>query len=232
MLDELRTSFDDICIPSQAVESLRTIISLRLLFPDAFRQGVLERESIGGVLLFGPPGTGKTMLCRAVARECGACMLHIKPSDVLDCYVGESEKLIRAIFSIAYRLSPCLIFIDEVDSCFQARKSDDKKWVRDMISEFLQSMDGLRTGENNKGVIVIGATNRPQDIDEAVLRRLPSRMMIDLPGVNERKKILALHLRGEKLDDSLRLEDIASRTTNYSGSDLKSKLPAIAETVL
>ncbi|KAF9001474.1 P-loop containing nucleoside triphosphate hydrolase protein, partial [Cyathus striatus] len=223
----LTTSFEDICIPEKIVDTLRTIISLRLKFPSAFASGVLGRESMGGVLLYGPPGTGKTMVCRAVASECGARMLVIKPSDIMDKHVGESEKLVKAIFTLAYRLSPCLIFIDELDSFFGKRKDDDKKWVRDMLSEFLQSMDGLKSAKKNKdaGVVLIGATNRPQDIDEAVIRRLPSRMMLDAPDEKQRKRILELHLRGEALDDDVRLHEIAVKTTNYSGSDLKSKSP-------
>ncbi|KIJ24464.1 hypothetical protein M422DRAFT_194656 [Sphaerobolus stellatus SS14] len=150
-------------------------------------------------------------------------MLYIKPSDVMDCYVGESEKLVKAIFSLARRLAPCLVFIDEVDVLFGKRKEDDKKWYRNILSEFLQSMDGLLSSTKDKegGVAVIGATNRPQDIDDAVLRRLPSRMMVDLPGTKEREQILKVHLRGEKLDESLNLKAIASKTDKYSGSDLK-----------
>ncbi|KAF9001481.1 P-loop containing nucleoside triphosphate hydrolase protein, partial [Cyathus striatus] len=220
----LDTSFDDVCISESTVETLRTIVSLPLLFPTAFKSGVLAKEAIGGVLLYGPPGTGKTLVCRAVAKECGARMLAIKPSDIMDCYVGESEKLVNAVFSLAYRLAPCLIFIDELDSLFRRRQNDDKKWVRDILAEFLQSMDGLRSAKKNKeaGVIVIGATNRPHDIDDAVLRRLPSRMIVDVPGEDEREKILKLHLRGETLEEGVTLAEIARKTINYSGSDLKS----------
>ncbi|KIJ32550.1 hypothetical protein M422DRAFT_184358, partial [Sphaerobolus stellatus SS14] len=211
-------SFDEVCIAPETIETLRRIVSLPLLYPSAFTSGVLGRESIGGILLYGPPGTGKTLLCRAAAQECGATMLYIKPSDVMDCYVGESEKLVKAIFSLARRLAPCLVFIDEVDALFGKRKEDDKKWYRNI------SMDGLLSPTKDKegGVAVIGATNRPQDIDDAVLRRLPSRMMVDLPGTKEREQILKVHLRGEKLDESLNLEAIASKTDKYSGSDLKS----------
>ncbi|KAF8985987.1 P-loop containing nucleoside triphosphate hydrolase protein [Cyathus striatus] len=224
-VDELTTSFGDVCISEKTVETLRTIISLRLKFPDAFTSGVLGRESLGGVLLYGPPGTGKTMVCRAVARECGARMLVIKPSDVMEKWLGESEKQVKAIFTLAYRLAPCLIFVDELDSLFGKRKDDDKKWERDILAEFLQFMDGLKSAKQNKdaGVVLIGATNRPQDIDEAVIRRLPSRMMVDAPDEKQRQRILELHLRGETLHEDVNLHDIAVKTINYSGSDLKSK---------
>ncbi|KIJ24972.1 hypothetical protein M422DRAFT_194063, partial [Sphaerobolus stellatus SS14] len=127
-------SFDDVCVAPETIETLRRIVSLPLLYPSAFTSGVLGRESIGGILLYGPLGTGKTLLCRAVAQECGAKMLYIKPSDVQDCYVGESEKLVKAIFSLARRLAPSLIFIDKVDALFGKRKDDDKKWYRNIVS--------------------------------------------------------------------------------------------------
>jgi ATP-dependent 26S proteasome regulatory subunit len=97
-LGTITTTFEDVCIPSKTIDSLRTIISLSLLYPAAFKTGVLGKEAIGGVLLYGPPGTGKTLVCRALARESGARMLQVKPSDVMDLYVGESEKLANSIF--------------------------------------------------------------------------------------------------------------------------------------
>jgi ATP-dependent 26S proteasome regulatory subunit len=94
----LETTFNDVCIPDKIKDSLRTTVSLPLLHPSAFKFGILGREAIGGVLLYGPPGTGKTMVCRALARECGARMLQLKPSDIMDSYVGESEKLVKSVF--------------------------------------------------------------------------------------------------------------------------------------
>jgi len=121
------------------------VVSLPLLYPSAFKIGILGREAMGGVLHYGPPGTGKRLVCRALARECGARMLQLRPSDIMDRYVGESEKLVWAIFSLAYRLAPCVVFIDELDSLFKARSGkDDRQYQR----------------------------NIPHDIDEAILRRL------------------------------------------------------------
>jgi len=219
----LETTFKDVCIPDKLVESLRTIVSLPLLHPTAFKTGILGREAIGGILLYGPPGTGKTLVCRALARECGARLLQVKPSDIMDLYLGESEKAVKALFSLAYRLAPCVIFIDEVESLFKARKGDDKKWYGNILNEFLQSMDGLRSAKMNKdkGIVVVGATNRPYDLDDAVIRRLATRMMVDLPGEKEREQILRLHLQGETLGEDVILSHIASRTLCYSGSDLK-----------
>ncbi|KAF8986903.1 P-loop containing nucleoside triphosphate hydrolase protein [Cyathus striatus] len=219
----LASSFDDISVPERIIETLRTIITLPLLFPEAFNTGILQRESMSGVLLYGPPGTGKTLQCRIAARECRVQMLLIKPSDIINQWVGESEKLVNALFSLANRLAPCIVFIDEVDSCFRARTDSGRKWTRDMMSEFLQAMDGLVSSSKNKegGMLVVGATNRPYDIDDAIIRRLPSRMLIGSPGEKEREAILKIHLRGEELDDDVALSDVAQMTRDYSGSDLK-----------
>ena len=164
-----------------------------------------------GCLLFGPPGTGKTLVVRALAKEAGCRMLAISPSDVMDMvcrfidvprlrvahfcvflrkYVGEGEKLVRSVFSLARRLAPCVVFIDEIDSLFGARSSSRDTGGgfvhRGVITEFMQEMDGLKTS-NTDNVIVIGATNRPFDLDDAVLRRLPRRLLVDLPGESERE---------------------------------------------
>ncbi|KIM76317.1 hypothetical protein PILCRDRAFT_12910 [Piloderma croceum F 1598] len=224
---KLETRFEDVCIPGNIIDSLRTVVSLPLLHPSAFKVGILGREAMGGVLLYGPPGTGKTLVCRALARECGARMLQVKPSDIMDCYVGESEKLAKAIFSLAYRLAPCVIFIDELDSLFKARSGkDDRQYQRNILNEFLQSMDGLQSAGKNKdcGVVIIGATNRPHDLDDAILRRLATRLMVTLPDEDGREctsEILRLHLRDEQLGEDVDLHNIASKTDYYSGSDLK-----------
>jgi SpoVK/Ycf46/Vps4 family AAA+-type ATPase len=162
------------------------------MYPAAFASGILRKQALSGILLYGPPGTGKTMLCRAIAKECNVRMLLIAPSDVKDKWVGETEKLIAAAFSLARKVAPCVIFIDEVDAIFGARTSDpgnSSRHHRSMLTQFMQEMDGLSSaGANIKnGIIVIGATNRPFDLDDAILRRLPRRMLVDLPGLKERE---------------------------------------------
>lgn len=164
-----------------------------------------------GCLLFGPPGTGKTLVVRALAKEAGSRMLMISPSDVMDMassfvallgpflifrcltqYVGEGEKLVKAVFSLARRLSPCVVFLDEIDALFgarsSARDSGGAMAHRGVITEFMQEMDGLKSQSGvEERVVVIGATNRPFDLDDAVLRRLPRRLLVDLPGEKERE---------------------------------------------
>ncbi|KZT44070.1 AAA-domain-containing protein [Sistotremastrum suecicum HHB10207 ss-3] len=233
------TTFSEVHLPPHTIDSIRTIVSLPLLHPDAFAQGILKQHSMTGALLFGPPGTGKTLVVRALARESGARMMIIKPSDVMDMFVGEGEKHVRSIFTLARRLSPCVVFIDEIDALFgarvSARESGGAMAHRSIITEFMQEMDGLRTSKDNN-VIVIGATNRPFDLDDAVLRRLPRRLLVDLPGEKEREEILRILLRDETLAAEVDLNHLAKRTESFSGSDLKhlcvsAALDSVKETV-
>lgn len=220
-------SFTDVHLPFKTIDAIRTVISLPLLFPDAFEGGILKEHVTSGALLFGPPGTGKTLLARAIAAESGARMLAIQPSDVNDMWVGEGEKLVKAVFSLARRMSPCVIFLDEVDSLFGARSARDSsggsKAHNQVLTEFMQEMDGLTSSAANreKRVVVVGATNRPFDLDDAILRRLPRRLLVDLPGLDDRKAILRILLRGESLAADVDIDKIAAETEGFSGSDLK-----------
>ncbi|KZV80242.1 AAA-domain-containing protein [Exidia glandulosa HHB12029] len=219
----IKTVYADVCIQPHIIDTLRSVVSLPLLFPEAYGVGILGKESMSGVLLYGPPGTGKTMICRALAKESGARMLQIQASNMKSKWHSESEKLIHAAFTLARRLGPCVVFIDEIDALFGRRGSGDDQLHRSMLTEFMQEMDGLKTSDENRNnrVIVIGATNRPQDLDDAVLRRLPRRVLVDLPGLSEMEKILAQYLRGENVDPSVNLTRLAKRTVDFSGSDLK-----------
>ncbi|KAF8509276.1 hypothetical protein JB92DRAFT_2730503 [Gautieria morchelliformis] len=220
----MSTTFNQVHLPPHTIDSVRTLVSLPLLHPLAFSHGILKQHTMTGALLFGPPGTGKTLVVRALAKESGARMLIIKPSDVMDMYVGEGEKLVRSVFSLARRLSPCVVFLDELDALFgarvSARESGGAIAHRGVITEFMQEMDGLKTSRD-ANVIVIGATNRPFDLDDAVLRRLPRRLLIDLPGQKEREEILKILLHDETLAAEVELEYLARRTESFSGSDLK-----------
>ncbi|KAJ7930624.1 P-loop containing nucleoside triphosphate hydrolase protein, partial [Mycena leptocephala] len=215
------TTFENVCIDPKIIQSLEDVVSLPLRYPAVFKVGILARESIGGILLYGPPGTGKTMVCRALARECGARMLQVRPSDVMNKWLGNSENLARNVFNLAHRLAPCVIFFDEIDSLFRSRtgEEDSGRHTRNTVSA---AMDGLQSAQKNRdaGVVVVGATNRPFDLDEAVLRRLPTRLLVELPDETRRKEILQVHLRGEAFPE-VQLDDIARKTDGYSGSDLK-----------
>jgi len=215
---QIKTTFDQVHVPVETVDSIRTITSLSLLRPEAFSYGILATEKISGALLYGPPGTGKTLLAKAVAKESGSTVLEVSGSQIMDKYVGEGEKNVSAIFSLARKLSPCIVFLDEADAVFASRDGmQERVSHRNILNQFLKEWDGL----NDLSVFVMVATNRPFDLDDAVIRRLPRRLLVDLPTQADRKEILKIHLRGEQLDESVDLEDIAKRTPFYSGSDLK-----------
>ena len=173
---------------------------------------------INGALFYGPPGTGKTHLSRAIAKASEASMLVID-STILSQWVGKTEKHIKAAFTLSARLSPCVLFIDEVDSLFYRRHANDKSWQRSALAQFLSEMDGLNRSDQSPFVLV--ATNRPQDMDEAFFRRLPQKIFFDLPKIESRVKILQLFLKEVDLDPSLDISDLARDTDGYSGSDLR-----------
>ncbi|RFU80857.1 hypothetical protein TARUN_1333 [Trichoderma arundinaceum] len=223
--ENLRTTFADVHAPPETISALKLLTSLSLVRPDAFSYGVLAQDKISGCLLYGPPGTGKTMLAKAVAKESGANMLEVSGASINDKWVGESEKLIRAVFTLAKKLTPCVVFIDEADSLLASRSMfTNRASHREHINQFLKEWDGIE--ETNAFIMV--ATNRPFDLDDAVLRRLPRKILVDLPVENDRQAILELLLKSEILDDSVSLEEYARRTPYYSGSDLKNVCVAAA----
>ncbi|KAI5289666.1 hypothetical protein KEM52_000702, partial [Ascosphaera acerosa] len=214
----IHTTFDEVHVPAETKETLRTLTSLSLVRPDAFTYGVLATDRIPGCLLYGPPGTGKTLLAKAVAKQSGATVLEVSGSDVNDMYVGEGEKNVRAIFTLAQKLSPCVVFIDEADALFGMRSNGVNGAAhRELINQFLREWDGIR----DMHAFIMVATNRPFDLDDAVLRRLPRRLLVDLPAQADREAILRIHLKGEQLAGDVDLAALASRTHFYSGSDLK-----------
>ncbi|KAK8174254.1 ATPase family AAA domain-containing protein 1-A [Phyllosticta citrichinensis] len=221
----IKTTFDDVHVPDETKDALKTLISLSMQRPDAFKYGVLANDKMPGLLLYGPPGTGKTLLAKAVAKESGATVLQISASEIYEMWVGESEKNVRAVFSLARKLSPCVVFIDEADSLFGTRAGGKHKaHQKDTLNQFLKEWDGM----NDLSVFIMVATNRPFDMDDAVLRRLPRRVLVDLPTERDREAILRIHLKGELLDEKLDLRDVARRTPFYSGSDLKNLCVAAA----
>lgn len=221
----IRTTFADIHTPTETIETLKTLTSLSLLRPDAFTYGVLATDRIPGILLYGPPGTGKTLLAKAVAKESGVTMLEVTGSDVYDMYVGEGEKNVRAIFSLAKKLSPCVVFIDEADAILGARSSGPSRAShRELINQFLREWDGM----TDTTAFIMVATNRPYDLDEASLRRVPRRLLVDLPRESDREAILKIHLKDEILDPEVSVPRLAAQTPFYSGSDLKNVSVAAA----
>jgi len=200
---------------------------LPLQRPELFRKGNLTKPC-KGILLFGPPGTGKTMLAKAVATESGANFISISMASIGSKWFGEGEKYSRAVFTLASKISPCVIFIDEVD-CILGRRENhgEHEAMRKIKNELMMMWDGLKTKQNER-VLVLAATNRPFDIDDAVLRRLPRRLLVDLPDMENRLKILKVILKNENLSPSVDLNEIAKLTEGYSGSDINSLCIAAA----
>nr|CAD7603606.1 unnamed protein product [Timema genevievae] len=173
-----------------------------------------------GVLLHGPPGCGKTLIAKATAREAGTRFINLDVSILTDKWYGESQKLVAAVFALAVKLQPCTIFIDEIDSFLRNRNSHDHEVTAMMKAQFMSLWDGLIT-EPNCTVIVMGATNRPQDLDRAILRRMPAAFHIGMPNVTQRRQILRLILECEPTAEDVDLNRMSKMTENFSGSDLR-----------
>ncbi|XP_072296366.1 outer mitochondrial transmembrane helix translocase isoform X3 [Eucyclogobius newberryi] len=173
-----------------------------------------------GVLLYGPPGCGKTLIAKATAKEAGFRFINLQPSTLTDKWYGESQKLTAAVFSLAVKLQPCLIFIDEIDSFLRNRSSSDHEATAMMKAQFMSLWDGLDT-DHDCQVIVMGATNRPQDLDSAIMRRMPTRFHINQPCQVQREQILRLILDNERVDSDVDLGEVSRETEGFSGSDLR-----------
>mmetsp|Transcript_30572 Transcript_30572/g.86453 ORF Transcript_30572/g.86453 Transcript_30572/m.86453 type:complete len:921 (+) Transcript_30572:1966-4728(+) len=225
--NEVGVSFDDIGALDAVKTTLREVVMLPLQRPELFARGSLTKPT-RGVLLFGPPGTGKTMLAKAVATESGANFLNISMAMLASKWFGEGEKYVRALFTLAHKIAPSVIFIDEVDSMLGRRdKTGEHEAMRKIKNEFMANWDGLKTKECDR-VLVLAATNRPYDLDEAVIRRMPRRLMVDLPDVANRTKILSVILKDEELEPGFDMEALAAMTEGYSGSDLRNLCVAAA----
>eukprot|EP01059_Diplonema_ambulator_P009891 TRINITY_DN1986_c0_g2_i1.p1 TRINITY_DN1986_c0_g2~~TRINITY_DN1986_c0_g2_i1.p1 ORF type:complete len:462 (+),score=111.08 TRINITY_DN1986_c0_g2_i1:1841-3226(+) len=221
---ELSETLDDVGGLGSAKRVVRESVIAPLSCPVLYPSNSL-RAPPKGVLLHGPPGTGKTLLARTIAKEAKAAFLEVKLDTLLAKYVGDSEKHTAAIFSLARKLQPSIIFIDEVDGLLSDRdaSSSSSPTFNLVKTIFMTEWDGLRTSNNS--VVVIGATNRPGAIDEAILRRMPVKQRVGYPDAAARQQIINIILRKDKSIsqasiDSLDVEKIAADTDGYSGSDL------------
>lgn len=211
--------FNDIAGQDLAKQALQEIVILPALRPELFT-GL--RAPARGLLLFGPPGNGKTMLAKAVAMESNATFFNISAASLTSKYVGEGEKLVRALFAVARELQPSIIFIDEIDSLLCERREGEHDASRRLKTEFLIEFDGVQSGGDDR-VLVMGATNRPQELDEAVLRRFAKRIYVALPTEETRLELLKNLLSKHRNPLSQKeLSQLARMTEGYSGSDLTS----------
>jgi len=215
----INVGFQDIAGLDQLIAELRQTVILPLQRSSLFANSALM-SAPKGVLLHGPPGCGKTMIAKAAAREAGARFLNLDISSLTDKWYGESQKLAGAVFTLATKIQPCVIFIDEIDSLLRVRDQHDHEATAMIKAQFMQLWDGLTT-EPDCTVLVLGATNRPRDVDKAILRRMPATFRIGLPTVEQRKAILTTVLRMEQVAECVDTWRLAKLTEGFSGSDLR-----------
>ncbi|KAK5580047.1 hypothetical protein RB653_000060 [Dictyostelium firmibasis] len=209
--------WDDVVGLDKVKQSLMESVILPNLRPDVFT-GL--RAPPKGLLLFGPPGNGKTMIAKAVAYESKVTFFSISSSSLTSKYVGDGEKLVRALFAVATHFQPSIIFIDEIDSLLTERSSNESEASRRLKTEILVQFDGARTNGNER-VLVMGATNRPEDLDDAALRRLVKRIYVGLPELETRLQIIQHLLAGQRHSlTKQQINSLAEVTQGYSGFDL------------
>ncbi len=186
----------------------------------------------GGLLLYGPPGCGKTFIARAVAGELGAAFIGVGLSDVLDMWLGQSEKNLHEIFESARRSAPCVLFFDEIDAIGRKRSLQRESAGRSVVTQLLSELDSV--GANNDGVFVLAATNHPWDVDTALRRpgRLDRMLLVLPPDEPARAAILRVHLRARPVDAGVDVDWLAARTADFSGADLAHLCDSAAELAL
>ena len=182
-------SWDDVCGLQGAKEALKEAVILPIKFPHIF---VGKRTPWKGILLYGPPGTGKSYLAKAVATEANSTFFSVSSSDLVSKWMGESERLVKQLFKLARECKPAIIFIDEVDSLCGTRGEGESEASRRIKTEFLVQMQGV--GNDNNGVLVLGATNIPWKLDPAIRRRFEKRIYIPLPEANSRAQMVGLNI--------------------------------------
>ena len=209
--------YEDIGGLKGEIQKIREMVELPIRYPELFEK--LGIEPPKGVLLYGAPGTGKTLLAKAVANESDANFINISGPELVSKYVGESEERLRSMFEEAKEKSPTIIFMDEIDAIAPKREEATNEVERRMVSQLLTLMDGM--GSRGQ-VIVIGATNRPDAIDAALRRpgRFDREIEIGVPDRNARKEILQIHTRNMPTSKDVNLDELANITHGYTGADL------------
>ena len=216
------TTFDDVAGLQDAKRSIMEMVIWPMQRPELFT-GL--RAVPKGMLLFGPPGTGKTLIGRAIASSSGATFFSISASSLMSKWIGESEKLVRTMFAVAGHKEPSVVFIDEVDSLLSQRSSDENEASRRLKTEFLVQLEGVGSGDasNRERVLVVGATNRPQELDEAARRRFVKRFYVPLPDDAARRSLLGTLLKDDRHSLSPAELDgaLVDRTRGFSGADIR-----------
>jgi transitional endoplasmic reticulum ATPase len=222
-----RITFADVGGLDEVKEQIRRKIILPFQKPGLFQR--FRKRAGGGVLLYGPPGCGKTMLARATAGECNARFHNVAIADVLDMYIGESERKLHAVFEEARRTAPAILFFDEIEALGGKRQYSREGTSAKLVSQFLAEMDGF--AQNNAGVLVIGATNVPWAVDPAFRRpgRFDRVQFVPPPDRVARLKIFELLLRGRPLAGSIDTDFLVKHTSGFSGADLRNVVETAVE---
>ncbi|KAF9229847.1 AAA-domain-containing protein [Gyrodon lividus] len=208
--------WDDVAGLEGAKASLKEAVILPIKFPHLFTG---KRTPWKGILLYGPPGTGKSYLAKAVATEAKSTFFSVSSSDLVSKWQGDSERLVKNLFEMARENKPAIIFVDEVDSLAGTRNESESEGSRRIKTEFLVQMNGV--GHDDTGVLVLGATNIPWQLDPAIKRRFEKRIYIPLPGIEARKRMFEIHIGTTPCQlEAKDYRTLAERTEGYSGSDI------------
>ncbi|OWY57854.1 hypothetical protein AA0112_g2963 [Alternaria arborescens] len=225
--EEIPVSFEDIGGLDSIIDELKESVIYPLTMPHLYSHSSSLLSAPSGVLLYGPPGCGKTMLAKALAHESGACFINLHISTLTEKWYGDSNKLVNAVFSLARKLQPSIVFIDEIDAVLGQRRSGEHEASGMVKAEFMTHWDGLASSTSSgtstpQRICILGATNRIQDIDEAILRRMPKKFPVALPSATQRHNIFSLILRGTKIDhQNFDLNYLVRVSAGMSGSDIK-----------
>jgi len=229
LLEKPKIRFDDIA----GLDDVKEQIRIKMIFPFTFPEKAKKYKvkTGGGILLYGPPGTGKTMIAKAVAGELDATFFAIAPAEILNKWVGESEKNIRKLFEAARNCPKAVVFIDEVESLIPKRRDAEAGGVMArVVPQILSELDGFEAREG-QNVMFMGATNEPWNIDYAMLRpgRLDEKVYVGLPDLAARKRLLELNLKDIPLTGDVDRDDMARRLEGYSGADIAYLCRKVAE---
>ncbi|WP_287586972.1 AAA family ATPase [Candidatus Borrarchaeum sp.] len=209
-------AWDDVAGLVAAKSALREAIILPMVRPDLFKGA---RKPWKGIMLFGPPGCGKTLIAKAVATECDATFFNVSAAAIISKWLGESEKLVRELFEAAKEKMPSLVFIDEVDSIATERAAGEHDALRRVKTQLMQAMDGV-TSKAEDRIVVLGATNIPWEIDAAFRRRFEKRIYVPLPDLEARQAIFKIHTKGVEHAPEVNFEELAMLSEGYSGADI------------
>ncbi len=209
-------TWEDVANLQTAKQALREAIIWPIMRPDLFKGA---RTPWKGILLFGPPGCGKTLLAKAVASECEATFFNVSAASIMSKWLGESERLVKTLFDQAREKQPSIVFFDEVDALTGTRGANEHDSVRRVKTQLMQAVDGILSKKSDQ-LVVIGATNLPQQLDIAMRRRFEKRVYVPLPEKEARVAVFRIHTKGVEVDDSVDFDQLSEWTVGFSGADI------------